>query len=262
MKILFIGDIVGKVGRRMIHDHLSSLIEKYHIDFVIANGENVTHGKGLIRHHYEELINAGIDVVTLGNHYDAKNEIRRYLDSSDRIIRPLNLIHDYPGIGSIVFDCDGVSVRITNILGSFAMDEQVNNPYYSLIDLMENPDEEKANIHIVDFHAEATGEKICLAYALDGKISALLGTHTHVQTRDARILEKGTAFISDVGMTGLYESALGFDKDSVVNKIIYGEQSRFEISEEGKGLLSAVVLDIDEISGKTRQIHPIYMVEE
>lgn len=262
MKILFIGDIVGKVGRRMIHDHLSSIVNKYKIDFIIANGENVTHGKGLVKHHYDELIDSGIDVITLGNHYDSKNEIRRYLDTSDRLIRPLNLIHEYPGVGSITFDYDGIIIRVTNILGSFSMDEDVNNPYYALLELMDNPDEEKANIHIVDFHAEATGEKICLAYALDGKVSAVIGTHTHVQTRDARILENGTGFISDVGMTGLYESALGFDKDSVVNKIIYGNKSRFEISEEGRGLLSAVVLDIDENSGKTTQIHPIYMVEE
>lgn len=261
MKILFIGDVVGKVGRRMIHDHLSSICEKYKIDFVIANGENVTHGKGLIKHHYDELINDGIDAITLGNHYDSKNEIRRYLDNADRIVRPLNLVHEYPGVGSIVFDLDGITIRITNVLGSFMMTEEVNNPYYSLIELLDNPDEEMANIHIVDFHAEATGEKICLAYALDGKVSAVLGTHTHVQTKDARILSNGTGFISDVGMTGLYESALGFDKDSVVNKIIYGNKSKFEISEEGKGIFSAVVLDIDETSGKTRQIHPIYMVE-
>lgn len=262
MKILFIGDIVGKVGRRMVKDHLDEMVKKYHIDFVVANGENVTHGKGLLRHHYQELLDCGVDCVTLGNHYDSKNDIRKYLDSADRLVRPLNLIHEYPGSGSIVFDYDGISIRITNVLGSAMMNEEVNNPYYSLLELMSNEEEETANIHIVDFHAEATGEKICLAYALDGKVSAVVGTHTHVQTNDARILTEGTAFISDVGMTGAYDSALGFDKDSVVKKIIYGEQSKFTLPDESKGIFSAVVLDVDPITGKAQSIIPINFIEK
>ena len=262
MRILFIGDIVGKIGRRMIKDHLSEIVEKHNIDFVIANGENVTHGKGILRHHYMELIDNGIDVITLGNHYDNKNDIRRYIDHVDRIVRPLNLVHDFPGEGSIVYEVDGITIRVTNLLGTAMMPENVNNPYYSLIELLSDPDVEDTNIHIVDFHAEATGEKYCLAHALDGKVSAVLGTHTHVQTRDYRILENGTAFISDVGMTGLYNGALGFDIDSVTNKIIYGQQSPFTIPDDGKGVLSAVVLDINEIDGHTKEIYPIYLVEE
>ena len=260
MKILFIGDIVGKIGRRVIKDHLQTFVDKYHIDFVIANGENVTHGKGLLRHHYLELVDDGIDAITLGNHYDSKNDLRKYIDSTDRLIRPLNLLHPYPGEGSIVYELNGVTIRVTNVLGSVFMNEEVNNPYYSLIELINN--EEKADIHIVDFHAEATGEKLCLAYALDGKVSAVLGTHTHVQTKDYKILEGGTAYISDVGMTGFADGALGFSKETVVNKIIYGEQSRFDLPSEGRGLLSAVVLDIDEFSGKCKEIFPIYYLED
>lgn len=244
----------------MVKDHLQTFVDKYHIDFVIANGENTTHGKGLLRHHYHELIDFGIDVITLGNHYDNKNEIRNYLDSADRLIRPLNLLHEYPGEGSIVYDLNGVSIRVTNVLGSAFMPEEVNNPYYSLLELLDN--EEKADIHIIDFHAEATGEKLCLANALDGKVSAILGTHTHVQTRDYKILDNGTAFISDVGMTGYADGVLGFDKDSVVKKITYGEMSRFQIPDEGRGLLSAVVLDIDELTGKCKEIFPIYFEEK
>ena len=261
MRILFIGDIVGKIGRRMVKDHLPELIDKYHIDFVIANGENATHGKGLLKHHYQELINSGIDVITLGNHYDNKNEIRRYLDFADRLIRPLNLIHDYPGDGSAVFDVDGISIRVTNLLGTAMMPEEVNNPYYSLLELLSDPDAEPATIHIIDFHAEATGEKLCMAHALKGKASAVLGTHTHVQTRDYRVMD-GVAFISDVGMTGLYDGALGFDKDSVTNKIIYGHKEAFKIPDEGKGLLSAVVVDVNDNSGEAEDIFPIYYVEE
>ena len=260
MKILFIGDIVGKIGRRMVKDHLQSIVVKYHIDFVIANGENTTHGKGLMRNHYLELIDNGIDVITLGNHYDSKNDIRRYIDNADRLVRPLNLLHPYPGEGSVVYDLNGVSVRVTNVLGSVFMNEQVNNPYYSLIELMSEG--EKADIHVVDFHAEATGEKLCLAYALDGKVSAVIGTHTHVQTRDFKILENGTAYISDVGMTGYADGALGFDKETVVNKIVYGNQSRFDLPSEGRGLLSAVVIDVDDHTGKSKEIFPIYLLED
>ena len=245
----------------MVKDHLPELIDKYHIDFVIANGENATHGKGLLKHHYQELINSGIDVITLGNHYDNKNEIRRYLDFADRLIRPLNLIHEYPGDGSAVFDVDGISIRVTNLLGTAMMPEEVNNPYYSLLELLSDPDAEPATIHIIDFHAEATGEKLCMAHALKGKASAVLGTHTHVQTRDYRVMD-GVAFISDVGMTGLYDGALGFDKDSVTNKIIYGHKEAFKIPDDGKGLLSAVVVDINDNSGEAEDIFPIYYVEE
>lgn len=243
----------------MVKDYLQTFVDKYHIDFVIANGENVTHGKGLLRHHYLELIDNGVDAITLGNHYDSKNDLRKYINSTDRLIRPINLIHPYPGEGSIVYELNGVTIRVTNVLGSAFMQEEVNSPYYSLIELMDT--EEKADIHIVDFHAEATGEKLCLAYALDGKVSAVLGTHTHVQTKDYKILEGGTAYISDVGMTGFADGALGFDKDSVVKKITFGSLSRFDLPDNGRGLFSAVVLDIDELTGKTKEIFPIYYLE-
>ena len=260
MKILFIGDVVGRIGRRMVKDYLPSLVDKYEIDFVIANGENASHGKGLLRHHYFELIESGVDVVTLGNHYESKKDIKGYIDRVDRLVRPLNLVHEFPGEGSLVFEVNGVTIRVTNLLGSAFMNEEVNNPYYSLIDYLS--DNEDTTIHIVDFHAEATGEKMCLAQALDGKVTAVLGTHTHVQTRDYKVLPNGTAFISDVGMTGLADGVLGFDKDTVVNKLMYGNNVRFDIPNEGKGLLSAVVLDVDELNGKCKDIFPIYFVEK
>ena len=260
MKILFIGDIVGAVGRRMIKEKLPYFINKYEIDFVIANGENVTHGKGLIKHHYDELIDAGVDVITLGNHYNSKNEITRYIDRVDRLVRPLNLLQDYQGEGTALFDIDGVTIRVTNILGSAFINETVNSPYLTTLDLLESA--EPSNIHIVDYHGEATGEKQSYAYAFDGKLTAVLGTHTHVQTNDARILEKGTAFISDVGMTGFNDGVLGFEKNSVIKKNMYGEMSRFEPPTEGRGLFSAVVIDADEQTGLARDIFSIYYVEE
>ena len=243
----------------MIKEYLPRLVEKYEIDFVIANGENASHGKGLLKNQYDELIDAGVDVITLGNHYNSKKDIIHYIDRVDRLVRPLNIINSFPGEGSVVFDLDGISARVTNVLGSAFMNENVDNPYKSIMEVIEN--EEPCNIHIVDFHAEATGEKQCLGYALDGKVSAVLGTHTHVQTHDARILPNGTAFISDVGMTGFADGVLGCTKETVVNKILFGEHSRFETPDNGRGILSAVVIDVDDISGISKEIFPVYYLE-
>jgi len=260
LKILFIGDVVGRIGRRMLKERIPYYVDKYEIDFIIANGENASHGKGLTKNHYFEMLNYGVDVITLGNHYLSKGEITHYIDQCDRLVRPNNLLKEFPGEGSIVFDVDNISIRVTNVLGSAFMEENVNSPYYSLLTLI---DEEKpATIHIVDFHAEATGEKQALAFALDGKVSAVLGTHTHVQTNDACILPKGTAFISDVGMTGFAEGILGSTSETVVNKIIYGKKSVFQTPEKGKGIFSAVVVDIDNVTGLAKQIFPIYYVEK
>ena len=253
--------MVGRVGRRMLKERIPHYVEKYDIDFVIANGENASHGKGLTRNQYFELLDAGVDAITLGNHYMSKSEILRYINQVDRLVRPYNLLKEFPGEGSVVFEVNGVSIRVTNLLGSAFMNEEVNAPYYSILNLL-SEEEETATIHIVDFHAEATGEKQSLAFALDGKVSAVLGTHTHVQTCDAHVLPKGTAFISDVGMTGFADGVLGSTAETVVNKIIYGQQSKFQVPDEGRGVFSAVVLDIDDITGLANQIFPIYYLEK
>ena len=184
MRILFFGDIVGKNGRNAIKRNLGLLKSKFRADLVIANGENATHGKGLIENHYNELIEAGIDIITLGNHYLSKSEITEYIQHANRLVRPLNIKSDIGGYGSVVIDIDDISIRVTNVLGQVFLHEEVENPFDSLDQLINNS--EKANIHIVDFHAEATGEKQALAWAFDGKVSAVLGTHTHVQTNDNR----------------------------------------------------------------------------
>jgi len=244
----------------MLKERIPYYVNKYDIDFVIANGENATHGKGLNRNHYFELLDAGVDAITLGNHYMSKSEILRYIDNVDRLIRPYNLIKDFAGEGTVVFDVNGISVRVTNILGSAFMDEVVNAPYYSILTILS--EEEPTTVHIVDFHAEATGEKQSLAYALDGKVTAVLGTHTHVQTNDAHILPHGTAFISDVGMTGFADGVLGSTKETVVNKLIYGQQSKFQTPDEGRGLFSAVVIEVDDNTGLSTNIFPIYYLEK
>jgi len=260
LNILFIGDIVGRIGRRILREKLPYFVKKYDIDFVIANGENATHGKGLIHRQYDELIDAGVDVITLGNHYNAKSEITRYIDQVDRLVRPANLVNEFPGEGSAIYDVDGISVRVTNILGSAFINEQVNAPYYAMLQILS--EEEPAKINIVDFHGEATAEKMCFALGFDGKVTAVLGTHTHVQTNDARILPKGTAFISDAGMCGLYDGVLGFDSESVMKKTLYGEMSHFVTPDEGRALFCGVVINVDEGTGLAKSIFSIYYVED
>lgn len=243
----------------MIKENVSRYVEKYGIDFVIANGENASHGKGLLRHHYDELINAGVDVITLGNHYNSKQEITHYIDRVDQLVRPVNLISSFPGEGSVIYDVDGISVRVTNLLGSAFINENVDNPYKKMLDIIE--EDEEPIIHIVDFHAEATGEKQCLAYALDGKVTAVLGTHTHVQTQDAQVLTNGTAFISDVGMCGFADGVLGSTAETVIPKVLWGELKHFETPKDGRGIFSAVVIEVDDISKKATNIFPIYYLE-
>ena len=182
MRILFFGDIVGKNGRNAVKRNIDNLRTKYRVDLVIANGENATHGKGLIENHYNELIDCGIDIITLGNHYLSKTDIKDYIESAEYLVRPLNIKTDIGGTGSVIFDYDDITIRVTNLLGQVYLEEEVDNPFESLQNLLETS--ERADIHIVDFHAEATGEKQALGWAFDGKVSAILGTHTHIPTSE------------------------------------------------------------------------------
>lgn len=241
MKWLFIGDIVGSFGRIMVAKHLPKLKESLGLDFVVANAENASHGKGLMRKHYEELLASGIDVMTLGNHYNAKGEIRDYLDQTVSLVRPLNLKHPYPGVGTLVLKVQDQTIRVTNILGQAFMNEEVHNPFDALQNVIEK--ETPTNLHIVDFHAEATGEKYAMGYAFSGKITALFGTHTHVQTNDLRLLDQTTLFISDVGMTGPYNGILGVKKENIIQRLWKQEKTVYELAEDGETVLSAIFVE-------------------
>jgi metallophosphoesterase (TIGR00282 family) len=241
MKWLFIGDIVGSFGRLMVAKHLPKLKESLGLDFVIANAENASHGKGLMRKHYEELLASGIDVMTLGNHYNAKGEIRDYLDQTVSLVRPLNLKHPYPGVGTLVFNVQNHAIRVTNILGQAFMNEDVHNPFDALQGILDK--ETPTHLHIVDFHAEATGEKYAMGYAFSGKITALFGTHTHVQTNDLRLLDQSTLFISDVGMTGPYNGILGVKKENIIQRLWKQEKTVYELAEDGESVLSAIYVE-------------------
>lgn len=254
-----IGDITGKNGRNIVAKMLPSIRKKYNIDFVIANGENATHGKGLIQNHYEFLLKSGVDVVTLGNHYNSKSEIVNYINGANYLLRPYNLLNEFPGVGTAIYEVNGYTIRVTNILGSAFMREEVKSPYFSLKEIIEK--EDRADIHIVDYHAEATGEKQSIAWAFDGQISALIGTHTHVQTHDARILPNGTGLMCDVGMCGPYNGVLGTKKELVIGKLWLNEKNVFSIDENDDSLFNAVVLQINENTGLCEKIIPIYLVE-
>jgi len=259
MKILFYGDIVGELGREAFKKSLPLLVKENGIDFVIANAENATHGKGLSESHYKILRDAGANCLTLGNHYRAKAQIDNYIDDAEILVRPLNAIAYHYGKGTKVFECKGIHIRVTNLLGQAFLTESVINPYLSLSDLLPNVHEE---IHIVDFHAESTSEKEILGYCFDGKVSAVLGTHTHVQTNDARLLPNGTAFISDVGMTGEKNGVIGFNKESVINKIVMGGRGIFELDKKGTAMVNAVILTFNEKDYHCEGIEKVYLEEE
>lgn len=259
MNILFVGDIVGKLGRLALTKNLNSIKKKYDISFVIVNGENISHGKGIYQNHYDFLVNSGVDCITLGNHYKDRIAIKDYIDRASKLIRPLNLKEEFPGEGSKVFDVNGVKIRVTNLLGMAFSKFEVEDPYYTFLDVLEDDD---SDIHIVDFHAEATGEKKAFAYALKNTVSGVIGTHTHIQTNDAQILNTGTLYITDVGMCGSYNSVLGTEINSVVERVIkHNEKAHFQYLDKDDTVFSAVVLKFDDLTFKGQEIIPIQIID-
>lgn len=241
MKILFIGDIFGATGREMISKHLYQLKQSYQIDFIIANAENAAHGKGITKKIYDEFILEGIQAMTMGNHTYAKKELFDFIDEATRLVVPYNQIKTLPGVGSRVFKINNATIRVTNLLGTAFMNGYNSNPFIAMDELLKECNED---YHIVDIHAETTSEKIALSYYLTGKVSAVLGTHTHVQTADNKIIDGKTAYISDVGMTGPKHGVIGCSKQSIIYKMTTGLNSKFEI-EPGEGQLCAVVIEFD-----------------
>lgn len=252
MNILFIGDVFSSIGREMIDHYLPKLKSKYHIDVVIANVENATHGKGLLKKHYEEFLFQGVSIMTMGNHTFAKKELFDYIDDADRLVVPFNQPKAMPGVGSREISIQGKKIRVTNLLGITFMDGKSQNPFEAIDDVLK---EDTSDIHIVDFHAEATSEKIALGYYLDGKVSAVLGTHTHVPTADEKILPNGTAYQSDVGMTGPYESVIGCDKDAIIKRMKTGLMTPFQVADsEGQFLGTLLTFDKDNQCTKIERI--------
>lgn len=256
MKFLFIGDVFAKSGRKVLADRLDKLNSIYRWDVCIANAENAAGGKGINYNVADEIFNSGIDAITLGNHTWSRKEIFNFIGSSNKIVRPSNYPKGVPGKGRLIIEKNGIKIGIINLLGRVYMEPNAECPFLTAdrdISILK----QQCKIIFVDFHAEATSEKIALAQYLDGRVSAVVGTHTHVQTADEKVLEKGTAFITDVGMTGPEEGILGVDKAVILKKFLTGLPSYFEPA-EGRTCLNAVVIDIDENTGRARSIQRIY----
>lgn len=252
MKILFIGDIVGSPGREAVKQLLPALKKEHGLDFVIANAENAAGGSGITASVAQELFDLGIDVLTSGDHIWKKREIFELIGKEDRILRPVNLPLGAPGRGEQLFKSkSGVKIGVINVNGRVFM-EAWECPFRSARQAQELLVAETPVI-IVDIHAEATSEKIALGWYLDGKVCAVLGTHTHIQTADERILPQGSAYITDVGMTGPYDSVIGRRIEDVLERFITCIPTRLEVAKENIQL-HGVVLDIDENTGKARSI--------
>lgn len=254
-RILAVGDIVGPGGVDFIVSRLRRLRESFGADLVIANGENASVGNGLRRSDAEILFNSGVDIITSGNHIFKQRDIYDFLDERSDILRPANYPGSCPGSGSTVITQSGVRYLVINLLGNVYMPQSLADPFDTLEALLERYDGEY-DISLVDFHAEATSEKLALARAFDGRVSAVFGTHTHVQTADARVLPGGTAFITDLGMTGPEDSILGVKSEIIIENFRTKMPARFSFA-EGNVSLSGAIIEVDTKAGRALSIEGI-----
>ncbi|MFN2483374.1 MAG: TIGR00282 family metallophosphoesterase [Candidatus Limnocylindria bacterium] len=260
-RIMLIGDVIGKPGRLAVRQELQGLRREFDLDLVIANGENLAAGAGLTPSLAEELLASGIDVITSGNHIWDKREVYPYLDTDRPVLRPLNYPDATPGRGWLVHPLEsGGEVAVINAIGRVFMHE-MDSPFTVLDRLLDEAAEPMPPIRILDFHCEATSEKNAMGWHLDGRVTAVLGTHTHVPTADARVLPGGTAYISDVGMTGPRDSIIGFSTDTVLPRFLTHMPTRFAVG-DGPVTLNAVVVEAERMSGRARSIDLVQRLVE
>ena len=254
MRILCIGDVVGSKGCAFVREKLPSMKKYYNADVVICNGENSADGNGVLPTSADSLFASGVDVITLGNHTFRRKEIFSYLEDSQFIIRPINFPESTtPGVGKCVLDLGRAQITVINLMGNVYMGDSFACPFETMDKVLKDVD---TKITVVDFHAEATGEKGALAHYLDGRVSAIFGTHTHVQTADEQILPNGTGYITDVGMTGPVNSVLGIKSELIIEKLKTMLPVRFEVA-QNPYKLDAVLFDIDNSSGKCLSVERI-----
>ncbi len=252
MIILAIGDVVGTPGSEYLRRRLPTIKKQYGVDFCIANGENSAPGNGITPASADFLLSCGVDLITTGNHVFRRREIYERLDACRDIIRPANYYAGNPGKGVAVADMGSVKIGVVNLAGNAFMDG--DNPFTTVDSCLEEISD--CRIKLVDFHAEATGEKRALGFYLDGKVSAVFGTHTHVQTADEQILPSGTGYITDLGMVGTVQSVLGVAPQNIITKLKTGMPTRFE-NNDGECMLCGCIFDIDKQSGKTVEVQRI-----
>lgn len=245
MRICFIGDIVASPGRRVIRSVLRDFLRENNVDICIANGENGAHGLGISPKIIDELLSFGVDAVTLGNHAFSNYDFYNMADRFPKVVRPCNVCPDWPGFDYTIVDKSGFKLGIINLLGQVYITPTASDPFRradEMIDIVKN---QGADAILVDFHAETTSEKLALGYYLDGRASLLVGTHTHVQTADERVLPKGTGYITDAGMTGCLESVLGMDIDVSIGRLCDKRNLRYEPA-EGEAAVCGILADIDD----------------
>jgi 2',3'-cyclic-nucleotide 2'-phosphodiesterase len=261
MRILFIGDIVGRPGRELIRQGLVAIVEHHAVDFVIANAENSAAGFGITREIGEQLLDYGVEVMTSGNHIWDKREALDYIGIEPRLLRPANYPVGAPGNGSYLARSEsGVTIGVVNIMGRVFM-LNIDDPFTTVLKEIEAL-KSRTRIIFVDFHAEATSEKIAMGWHLDGKVTAVVGTHTHVQTADDRILPKGTAYLTDVGMTGPHDSVIGVETSAALGRFLTALPAKFETA-TGNPRLNAVIVEADEQSGRAVDIERLsYSLDE
>jgi len=256
MRLLIIGDIVGRPGKHACSQVIPKLIGEQGIDCVIANAENAAAGSGLTPQMFGKLRHYGIDVCTMGDHIYRRREVLPLLASSDRIVRPANLPPEAIGLElAVILARNGMAVAVFSLLGRTFMNVRADCPFHASDRLLNQLDHEVKTI-IVDMHAEVTSEKVALGWYLDGRVTAVVGTHTHVQTADERILPRGTAYITDLGMTGPYDSVLGRDKDAVVKSLVTGVPQQYTVA-TNDARLCGVIIETDEQTGQARRIERV-----
>jgi len=252
MRVLFIGDIVGKPGREQVAQHLSAVKREHGVVLTIANAENAAAGFGITPSVAEELFRLGVDLLTSGNHVWDKKEVEGFIAGEHRLLRPANYPEEAPGAGVTLWERDGLRVGVLNLQGRVFL-PAIDCPF-RVADRHLAMLREATPLIIVDFHAEASSEKQAFAYYVDGRVSAVVGTHTHVQTADEQILPGGTAYITDVGMTGPRHSVIGIAPEDAIRRFLTQMPTRFTVATGAAGILSAVLLDLDEATGRAQAI--------
>ncbi len=252
MKILAVGDLVGESGLIKLKKNLENLQTAENIDFTIVNAENVADGMGITTRDFNDLCKLNIDVITMGNHTWGKKDIFSFIDDP-KLIRPANYSKGVVGKGYTIIEKNGKKFLVINLIGRTDMGIQSDNPFTTVDDILK---ENKADITVVDFHAEATAEKIAMGYYLDGRVSAIFGTHTHVQTADENILEKGTGYITDIGMTGPIKSIIGMDINASLKRFITSIPERYKVA-DGECMLNGAIFEINDLTNKVNKIYRI-----
>ena len=252
MKVLAIGDLVGEKSIEKLKKDLANIQEAEKIDFTIVNAENVSGGMGITTGSFNQLKKMNIDVITMGNHTWGKKDIFSFIDDN-KLIRPANYSKGIPGHGYTIIEKEGKKIAVCNLIGRTDMGVLSDNPFTCMDNILNKIE---ADVIIVDFHAEATAEKLAMSYYLDGKVNIIYGTHTHVQTADEKILPKGTGYITDIGMTGPINSVIGMDIDASLKRFVTSLPERYKLA-EGECMLNGVVFEIDELTNKTKKVYRI-----